>query len=178
MIKKFENIVNLQKHQLGNQKDWRMGLRMVQIFSNVKTISNGAVRKPSLILTMMLMTSLIAAPFTISYADNSRVIGNVNSTVTGGLITNIAAGVGTEAMTGSVVLESSELHGNVTSSVEGLLTVINTAIGVNAYADLGTVNLKNAVVKGDINISVKGISLINVAIGNNTRAGIGSVVAR
>jgi hypothetical protein len=147
---------------------------------NVKkvTSSHSILRQLPLTGWGVLLIVIMTAPFSLLHADNSRVVGNVNSTVIGGMITNIAAGVGTEAMTGSVVLESSELQGNVTSHVEGLLTVINTAIGVNAYADLGTVNLKNAVVKGDINISVKGISIINVAIGNNTRAGIGSVVAR
>ncbi|MBU0990919.1 MAG: hypothetical protein KJ737_00375 [Proteobacteria bacterium] len=132
----------------------------------------------NMLIKIVLISAVLIFIASESFADNSRVIGNVNSTVIGALITNIAAGVGTEAMTGSVILESSQLEGNVTSHVEGLLTIINTAIGINAYADLGTVNLRNASVKGDINISVKGLSIINVAIGNNTRAGIGSVVAR
>ncbi len=113
-----------------------------------------------------------------AFAENSRVEGNVQASVTGALVTNIAAGVGTEAMTGSIYLESSELYGNVTTEVEGLMTIMNTAIGINAFADMGSVILKNAIVRGDINISVKGLSLINMAIGNDTRAGLGSVVAR
>ena len=139
-------------------------------------MESGVVR--DLLKRMLTIIPLLACIATPSFADNSRVIGNVNSTVIGTLITNVAAGIGTEAMTGSVILESSELQGNVTSHVEGVNTIINTAIGINAYADLGTVNLKNAQVKGDINISITGLNLINVAIGSNTRAGIGSVVAR
>lgn len=125
-----------------------------------------------------LVALLLIISCSVVYADNSRVIGNVSSKVTGSLVTNIAAGYQTEAMTGSIVLDSSELHGNVKSEVRATITIINTAIGIDAHADLGSVILTNAVVRGDINILVQGMSLINVAIGNGTRSGLGSVIAR
>lgn len=129
-------------------------------------------------LKFALTALLLICGSTLAFADNSRVVGNVSNKVTGALVTNIAVGYNTEASTASVVLESSELYGNVTSEVNGTITVINTALGVDAKSDIGSVILTNSVVRGDINILVEGKSLINLAIGNGTRSYLGSVIAR
>lgn len=129
-------------------------------------------------VVLILLSLLLPLNFQPVSADNSRVIGNVTNKVTGAFIANVAAGYKTEATAGSVVLESSELYGNVENEVKATISIINTAIGSDSQADLGSVILKNAIVRGDINILIEGMNLINVAIGNGTRCSLGSVIAR